>query len=290
MFTCAASLVSSSEKIASPPRIFHRVNEAVNDPNSTTADIARVISEDAGISIRLLRIVNSAYFGYTEKIESLNQAVSALGTQQVRDLVLATTVVEKFEGVPSDLIDMESFWQHSMACGVAARALAEARKQENIETYFLGGMLHDVGRLLIISKMPEESREMLIRCSRSNTLLHNAEKELFGYDHSEVGEVLLNKWGLPAHLEEAVGSHHLPQKAVKNPMLAAVVHIADVVVHGLKMGNSGVNVVPKLSSFAWSRFGMAATILPKVIEQLDVQYSAMLKALDMETGRVSRRP
>jgi HD-like signal output (HDOD) protein len=108
-YTSAESLVRDSEKIASPPKVFHRVHEAVNDRNSTTTDIARVISEDAGITMRLLRIVNSAYFGYAQKIETLDQAVTALGTQQVRDLVMATTVVETFEGLPSDLIDMESF-------------------------------------------------------------------------------------------------------------------------------------------------------------------------------------
>jgi HD-like signal output (HDOD) protein len=129
---------------------------------------------------------------------------------------------------------------------------------------------------------------MLLRCAKSNEVLHGVEKEMFGYDHCEVGAVLLNKWGLPIHLEEAVGSHHLPQKAVQNPMLAAIVHIADVVAHALKIGNSGVNIVPKLSQFAWSRFGMAATILPQVIEQLEIQSNAMLKALDMESGK--RRP
>lgn len=281
-YTSAESLVRDSEKIASPPKVFNRVHEAVNDHNSTTTDIARVISEDAGITMRLLRIVNSAYFGYAQKIETLDQAVTALGTQQVRDLVMATTVVETFDGLPSDLIDMESFWRHSLACGVAARSLAVARKEMNVETFFLGGMMHDVGRLVMISKMPEKSRDILVRCSVSNEVLDGVEREVFGYDHCEVGAMLLNKWGLPAQLEEAVGSHHLPQKAVKNPMLAAIVHIADVVVHALNLGNSGVNIIPKLSAHAWSRFGMAATILPQVVEQLDVQYAAMLKALEMD--------
>lgn len=285
MFTTAEALVANADKIASPPRIFHRVNQMVNDPNSTTDDIARVVSEDAGITIRLLRVVNSAYFGYSQKMETLNQAVTALGTQQVRDLVMATTVMEKFEGLPEDLINMESFWQHSLACGVAARALAQARKEINLESFFLGGMLHDVGRLLFISKMPEPSRELMVRCLKCDELLYMVERETFGYDHSDVGAVLLNKWGLPAQLEEAVGAHHHPQKAVKNPMLAAVVHIADVVVHALKMGNSGVSIVPKLSPFAWSRYGMAAIILPQVIEQLDLQYGAMLKALEVKPAR-----
>lgn len=285
MFSNAAALVRSADKIATPPQVFQKVNEVVSNPDSTTEDIARVIADDAGITLRLLRIVNSAFFGYSQKIESLDQAVMSLGTRQVRDLVLATTVAEKFEGLPADLIDMDSFWRHSLACGIMARALAQTRKEMNLEPYFLGGMLHDVGRLVMFSKMPEESRKIVARCLESNEVMQAVEKETFGFDHAEVGGCLLSAWGLPPHLEEAVATHHLPQRAARNPMLASLVHIADVVVNALKVGNSGVNVVPKLSTFAWSRFGMAATVLAPTVEQMEVHYHAILKALDMTDGK-----
>jgi len=281
VFTSAAALVRNADKIASPPRVFQRVNEVVNDPDSTTEDIARAIGEDAGITLRLLRVVNSAFFGYNQKIESLDQAVLALGTSQVRDLVLTTTVAEKFEGLPVELISMERFWQHSLACGVMARSLAQTRREVNLEPYFLGGMLHDVGRVVMFSKMPEKCRDIVARCVKSNEIMHGVEREVFGYDHAEVGGLLLNHWGLPPQLEEAVASHHLPQSAVRNPMLAAVVHIADVVVNALKLGNSGIHIVPRLAAAAWSRYGMAATILPGAVEQMEIQYRGFLRALDM---------
>lgn len=132
------------------------------------------------------------------------------------------------------------------------------RSVMNVEAFFLGGMLHDIGRVVLILKMPEKSREIFEKCSDSNQELHVVEKEVFGCDHTEVGAKLMKKWGLPAQLEEAVECHHLPQKSVSNPMLASMVHIA----HALKLGNRGVDVISKLAPFAWSRFGMAATILP----------------------------
>ena len=282
MFSNAAALVRSADKIASPPKVFQKVNEIVNDPDATTEEIARVIAEDVGITLRLLRVVNSAFFGYNQKVESLDQAVMALGTSQVRDLVLATTVAEKFEGLPDDLINMESFWQHSLACGVMARSLAQTRREINLEPFFLGGMLHDVGRLVMFSKMPEQCRDIVARCLKSNEVMQAVEREVFGFDHAEVGGCLLSNWGLPPHLEEAVASHHLPQRAVRNPMLASVVHIADVVVNALKLGNSGVRVVPKLSTSAWSRYGMAATVLTPAVEQMEIQYRSFLRALDLK--------
>ncbi|HSH16864.1 MAG TPA: HDOD domain-containing protein [Verrucomicrobiae bacterium] len=284
MFSTAASLVRSADKIASPPRVFQRVNEIVNDPDSTTEDIARVIAEDAGITLRLLRVVNSAFFGYQQKIDSLDRAVMALGTRQVRDLVLATTVADIFEGLPSDLINMDSFWRHSLACGVMARSLAQIRQEMNLEPFFLGGVLHDVGRLVMFSKMPGECREIVARCLKTNEVMQTVEREVFGYDHAEVGGCLLSSWGLPPQLEEAVASHHLPQRANRNPMLASVVHIADVVVNALKLGNSGVPVMPKLSSHAWSRYGMAATILSPAIEKMEVQYRGFLRAVDARSA------
>jgi putative nucleotidyltransferase with HDIG domain len=262
MFSTAASLVRSADKIASPPRVFKRVNEIVNDPDSTTEDIARVIAEDAGITLRLLRVVNSAFFGYQQKIDSLDQAVMALGTRQVRDLVLATTVADIFEGLPSDLINMDSFWRHSLACGAMARSLAQVRQEMNLEPFFLGGVLHDVGRLVMFSKMPGECREIVARCLKTNEVMQTVEREVFGYDHAEVGGCLLSTWGLPPQLEEAVAAHHLPQRASRNPLLAAVVHIADMVVNALKLGNSGVPV------------------MSPAIEKMEVQYRGFLRALD----------
>jgi putative nucleotidyltransferase with HDIG domain len=282
MFSTAASLIRSADRIASPPKVFQKVNEIVNNPDSNTEDIARAIAEDAGITLRILRIVNSAFFGYNQKIESLDQAVMAMGTSQVRDLVLATTVAEKFEGLPADLINMDLFWKHSLACGVMSRSLAQTRREINLEPFFLGGMLHDIGRLVMFSKMPGPCREIVTRCLESNEVMQAVEKEVFGYDHAEVGGCLLNTWGLPPNLGEAVETHHLPQRAVRNPMLASVVHIADVVVNALKLGNSGVHVVPRLSASAWSRFGMAAIVLGPAIEQMEHQYRAFLRALELK--------
>lgn len=281
VFSSAAALVRNADKIASPPRVFQKVNTIVNDSSSTTEEIARAIGEDAGITLRLLRVVNSAFFGFNQKIEALDQAVMALGTRQVRDLVLATTVAEKFEGLPDGLVNMERFWQHSLACGVMARSLAHTRREENLEPYFLGGMLHDVGRLVMFSKMPDASRDIVARCLKSNEPMHVVEREVLGYDHADVGGCLLNTWGLPAQLEEAVAAHHLPQGAVRNPLLSAVVHIADVVVNALKLGSSGSHTVPKLAAVAWSRYGMAAAVLSSSVEQMELQYRGFLRALEM---------
>lgn len=286
VFPTPESLVRGTHQLASAPRVFRLVNDAVNDPNSTVEDIAEVISGDASITVRLLRMVNSAYHGLSRKIVSVREAVTALGTLQIRDLVLATNVTDAFDGVPPELINMEEFWKHSLACGLIARSLAKTARLEELESFFLAGMLHDVGRLLMLQRLPEIMAELITRAKREDLPLHPLERERFGFDHAAVGEALLNAWGLPATLGEAAGSHHAPQRAVKNPVLSCVVHVSDVVAHALQMGNSGTAAVPPLLAFAWGRYGMAAHVLRPVVVDVERQFESMLHALDL--GRAGR--
>lgn len=286
VFATADSLVRGAHTLASAPRVFRLVNDAVNDPHSTVEDIADVISGDASITVRLLRMVNSAYHGLPRKIVSVREAVTALGTLQIRDLVLATNVTDAFEGVPRELINMEEFWKHSLACGLIARSLAKVARAEEPESFFLGGMLHDAGRLLMLLRLPETMAELIARAKREELPLHPLERERFGFDHAGVGEALLNAWGLPPTLAEAAGSHHAPQRAVKNPVLSCVVHASDVVAHALQLGESGTAAVPALQAFAWGRYGMAAHVLRPVVVEVDRHYESMLQALDLgRTGR-----
>ena len=128
-------------EIPSLPMIFTRIDEAVNNPRSSLADIGRIISEDSSLTARLLKIVNSAFYSFPSKIETISRAVTVVGTQQLRDLALATSVMKLFQGIPPDLINMEAFWKHSIACGVAARVLAAHKREANIERFFVAGIL-----------------------------------------------------------------------------------------------------------------------------------------------------
>ena len=120
----------------------------MNDPRSATADFGAVVSDDPSLTARLLRLVNSAFYGFPSKIESVTQALSVVGTSQLNDLVLATSVLRVFKGVPKEFVDMDSFWQHSLACGVCVRVLAAQRRESNV-----AGLLHDLGRLILYQRL-----------------------------------------------------------------------------------------------------------------------------------------
>ena len=268
------TLVRGSVEVSSLPAIYTRLNEALNNPRASASQIADVIAEDTGLTARLLRLANSPFYGFPSRIETVSRAVLIIGTQQIRDLALATSVMSAFRGVPGDLVDMESFWLHSMATGVAARVLASQRREANVERFFVAGVLHDIGRLLLYKRLPAEARVALDRARDGDELLFESERAVMGCDHGGVGGALLEAWGIPASLQEVAACHHDPGRAERYPLEAAVVHVADILAHAMEMGTSGERAVPPLDPPAWERIGLPATVLAAVLDQADRQVAA----------------
>ncbi len=197
-------LVSGFDSVGSLPSVYLRLTDVLNDPYSSNADVGTVVSEDTGLTARLLRLVNSAFFGFPAKVESVSQALSLVGTSEIHDLALATSVIRMFNDVPSEFVDMDSFWRHSVACGICARVLAAQRNEPNVERLFVAGMLHDIGRIVIYSRHADGARTAFERCRANDQLLYVAEREVMGFDHAAVGSALLQAWNLPGSLQEAV--------------------------------------------------------------------------------------
>ena len=285
MYSSATALVRGSDKIGSPPEVFVRLNEALNRGSYSVDELAGIVAADAGLTVRLLCVANSSFFGFSRKIVNLSEAIGAIGVNHLRELVTASSVISKFGAVPGNLVSMDAFWRHSVAVGLAARILAGARKELNLENYFIAGVLHDVGRLVMLLKMAEPYRQVIERCRASGELLYVVERERFGFDHAAVGEALLLQWNLSPMLAEAVGAHHAPKNAERHAMCAAMVHLGDVLAHALELGGSGERFVPRISPVAWARFGLHPSVLGTVMEQLDQQYQQMVSLIETGTGK-----
>ena len=274
------SLIRDNLKIFSPPEVFLRLDAAVNNPRSSVSDIGNIISEDQGLTVRLLKLANSALYSFPSKIESISKAVLIIGMKQIRDLTLATSVIRVFEGIPEDLITMETFWQHSIACGVIARIIAGYRREPNVETFFTRGILHDIGRLIMFTKMPDECRNILSQTAKQPQLLFEAETESLGFNHADVGGLLLKEWKLPENLTEAVANHHNPDKASQYQVEAASIHFADILAHAMQLGSSGEKYIPRLSEEAWSKLSLPASTLPfifkQAVQQLEIAMQIIL--------------
>ena len=242
-------------------------------------DISRVISEDAGLSARLLRIVNSAFYGFPSRVETISRAVTIVGTQQLRALALATSVMNMFKGIPSDLVNMELFWRHSIGCGLAARIIAGHRKESNTELFFTAGVLHDLGRLILYVKVPEMAQQALVLAKRKDEMLFVVEREVIGFDHGAIGRALVQSWKLPASLEEVVAFHNNPSGATRYPVETAIVHVADIIAHIMRLGTTGERFVPPLYRKSWDLLGLPESYLSPIVDQVERQFHETIDLL-----------
>lgn len=268
----AEEFVRGTPEIQSLPEIYQRVSRVIELPNSSSEEIAKVVMEDPGLTARLLRLVNSSLYAFPGQIDTISRAISLVGTQQIRDLTMATCVIEMFEDVPSDFVDMQTYWQHCLATAVCARLLATHCAEEHVERYFVAGLLHDIGSIVIYLRGGRRLKRLVDRCINHKQLLITAERATFGFDHTDVGRELLLLWGLPDVLQEAVGAHHTPSRAKRFPRIANITHISEFLVESRAMGCNGEQFISPISEDAWLELGLSSDYVPLIYHDLEIQW------------------
>jgi HD-like signal output (HDOD) protein len=207
------------------PLVASRLLEAVARMDAeTTEEVARILALDPGLTARTLRLANSDCYGFPRKVGSVELAVLVLGPGTIRDLILTASVVQTL--APGDRA-LTKLWNHSMACGVAARALGERIHYRLLGEAYAAGLLHDIGAVLLREQEPGRFEAAQALATTQGQSLEEAERSLYGSDHSEVGGWLAERWGLPGEIVEAIACHHRPWEANRAPELTALVHIAD---------------------------------------------------------------
>ncbi len=276
------ALVNKSLELVSPPTTYTQINELMNDPNSTANDISTIINTDLALATRLLKVVNSSFYIFPSQIDTISRAITIIGMRELTQLVLATSVINSFKGIPSDLINMDDFWKHSLACATTARAIAQCCGQRPTEQFFVAGLLHNIGSLVLYQSVPELAKESINSAQLGHDVIYKAEQRVLGFDHTEVGQALIQAWRLPSSLGEVVRYHHTPTLAQEFPIEVAIVHIADIMVSSAQLGHSGDNHVPPLDPAAWDLLGLDIDVIPEILQQvvehLDVLKSSMLSS------------
>jgi putative nucleotidyltransferase with HDIG domain len=272
MLSNPQEFIKGSVRLSSLPQIYFKINDVINDPESSFGDVAEVISNDTSLSVRLLKIVNSSFYNFPSEIDTISHAISIVGTSQLRDLALATMVLTAFGGFPEEFIRMESFWKHSVGCGIAAWVIALNCSEANPERYYLIGILHDVGRLILFENHPEEARKIMERCQAESKIAHQVELEVLGFDHGSIGAALLAEWKLPANLGDVVKNHHRPLEATEYSKEAAILNLADLITKSMELGSTGDVLIPPLEPKVWEEIGMKVNSLPLLWQQIQKQF------------------
>lgn len=258
-----SDLVASEIKLASFPDIYFKIRQVLDSPVSTPAQVADVISKDTSLAAKLLKLVNSPFYGLPHRIDSISRAVMVIGGQEVSTLALGISAINAFRDIPPELINMRSFWEHSVAVGVFARLLGAAVRHGGGERLFVAGILHDIGRLILFKKMPHAAVEAIYYASANLTPLYQAEEVVMGFAHPLVGGLLLRAWKFPEALVSCVACHHMPD-GCQGDVEPAILHLADIMAVALGLTPPASSMVPALDPRAWDALGLDPDRLPEL--------------------------
>jgi len=273
----AKAVVAGAEGLASLPEVAARVIALAEDPHSSASEFDSVISRDPNLAARLLRIANSPYYSVAGEIDTIARAVTVIGTRQIRDLTLGVAAIRAFAGIPVELVSMEDFWVHSLYCAHLSRWLA-AGKPRLEDTVFVGGLLHDIGQLLLFIELPEESREALWMVSEGpdDLSMDVAERQVLGFDHTEVGAELARQWNLPQSLLECIAWHHRPERASPDHAgEVAIVHVANSVAYLAETDSTDLYAGPPILEAAARLAVFDEREVPRMVEESRAEMAAL---------------
>lgn len=270
----AEEIITGNVELASPPEIFLKISTSMDDPSKNAKDFASIINNDAGLAARLLRLVNSAFFSFSANITSISHAVSIIGTKELRNLVLATVVIERFSNLPNGLISMKEFWSLSVKSALFSRSIGQNHnKNPEMEDLFICGLLHGIGKIIIYSKIPELARSAILLSESSSIPEDQAQRETFGFDYAETGAALAKQWQLPEIIRSTLSYQLNPEDGQPYSTESGIVNIArrlssiDLTDEALVEEEFG----PKDS--VWELIGLNKTILSIVIPEVEASFS-----------------
>jgi putative nucleotidyltransferase with HDIG domain len=227
-------VVESIDQLPSLPAIVTKLIQVVNSPESSADDAAKLIEKDPGLTSKMIRLANSAFYGIPRSISSVSSAVVILGFNTIRSLVLSASVMKMFAGSQQPALDKEKFWRHSITTAMAAKLIVRHFinvRMMDPESAFCAGILHDIGKLIFNEYMSKEYVEVTAFAEKNKMALLDAETSMLGINHAAIGKVISDKWALPLDLEYTLVYHHEPGAADQLNELVATINYADLLAH-----------------------------------------------------------
>ncbi|MDV3238462.1 MAG: HDOD domain-containing protein [Gammaproteobacteria bacterium] len=294
-------LVQGNVQLLSLPEVCLRIQQLADDPYADISEFAQLVAQDPALTTRLLKLVNSAYFGFPGRVDTISRAVNLVGIAELRNITLAMAAVEVFGGFEHEHFDLLGYWRHSVYTALTARFLARHARVLHAERLFTAGLLHDIGRLLIFNLLPESAARIRRRMDQGMDACA-AEREELGFDHAEAGSELLELWRLPRELRITVALHHAPETAPAARLETAAVHIANQIARQVEatapdnrtprsdpfstwtdpLALDAAETLPHIDAIAaatWSQAGLAPEIVPEAVAAAARDFDEVLNIL-----------
>ncbi len=250
-------IISSIDTLPSLPSVYAKLQKKLREPEASLDDVGEIISQDIAMTAKILQLVNSAFFGLYQKVESPARAVKLLGLDTIKALVLISQIFSE-RTIPQDLFSAQSLWRHSMTVGALAKMIAESETDEKniIDNSYVAGVLHDIGKLILVSEMESYYREALLLARQEKISLRQAEQEVFNATHCDMGAYLMGLWGFQSDIVEAIGFHHqLGEYPAYTFSPALAVHIANAMYYKFNK-DEVIGAVPEFNEEYLQKIGM----------------------------------
>jgi putative nucleotidyltransferase with HDIG domain len=255
--------VEAINALPTVPGTLRQISLMLEKPRITLDELGRFVSNDPALTTKVLKMVNSAAYGFPGRISSVSHAIMLLGLNVIKGLLLGVSVFELMQKT------MDGLWEHSLGCACCARLIAQKKKMKEPEEVSVCGLLHDIGKVVLLLGFPAEFRTAVAEADARGVILHEAEKTCFAATHADVGHWLARKWHFPPNLVDAIGYHHAPHLSRQSPLETAIVHVSDILVRAKGMGLAGDSFVPAVHPAAWEMLNLSDHDLMDIFSGLE---------------------
>jgi len=274
------SLLSRINDIPTLPASVLRVMQMIEDPFCSSSDLAKVIQADPAMAAKVLKLANSSYYGFRQKIGNIPQAVTLLGFATLKNTLLAAAVFDMFR-VAGTGFDLPALWTHSVTAATAAKLLAKRARYPQSEKAFTAALMHDVGKIILARFIPQGLSEIVAVIQTENMAMYDAENKVLGLSHPALGAWVLGRWGLPSPIVEAVEFHHHPTRAQNGFDLAGIVYLANILAHRSGIGYGGDGMEREMDPVVLKFYNLNEAAMG------DMQDSLVFKRLEIESYAMS---
>ena len=241
------------------PKTLKKILGVIENPRISLNEISSFVAGDPALTTKVLKMVNSPIYGFPGRISSVNQAVILLGLTVVKGLLLGVSVFELMQKT------MVGLWEHSLGCAIVCRLIAKRKGLKEPDELSIDGLLHDIGKILLVLQYPEEYENAMNESERSGLSIYVSEKNNFNTTHASVGAWMAQKWRFPANLIEIIEYHHKPHFAKIAPMDTAIVHLADVLVRARGFGFAGDRYLMPVNPKAWELLSLSEPDIKEIL-------------------------
>lgn len=270
-------VIAQIEQLPALPEIVTDLLQNINREDLDISVLARKIALDQTLTAKVLRYANSSYYGATGKISTIQQAITLLGMGTVRQLITAAALAVSFPDNRCKGFDFNAFWRHSMATAVCARIMAR-HLHLNQDFAFTAGLLHDIGRLVLVTRFPTEYEQAMAWRAQQDAYMLQAERTVLGVDHLQAGHALAAHWRFPEIIDHAIVGHHQPDPS-QRASIASLINVANAIVHALDLAGEEDDVVPPVPLSAWYDVGLDGEVYQQIFRETELEFEKITSIL-----------